>query len=156
MDRKYIIIAGGIFISTIIILLLLHILNKDNILVTCTSYDNLQKWSFDVENDKIKNLNLEITYPAQDFEFDTLKNITDYEKQEIQNIKLNEIGIDSLNNDGLTIKFEYNDNLLLKLKIDTTKVSQHTLEKLSLDNIKKIKFSDLKTKISKDNYYSCK
>lgn len=158
MNKKFIAIIAGLSILIIITIVLFIMSNNKDGITTCYTLSGTESqiWKFDVKNDDVDKLEITINKSSLKYGYETLENLSLYQKKEIEEKVLNDLNIDSLNYNGITIEINYKEYLEVIINIDYSLADTYVLNKMKLNYNNEIKFSEYIKVLQEDNLYVCK
>lgn len=165
--KKRYIIAGGVIFITILVMLAYKVFSNDNKTITDINYFNgktincnsdKNSLSFSIENGKVKKYSISINRELQNYGFKNTIDISNNEKMEIETRILNELKINSFNNDGISITFDYPKKskfFTIKANVDYKNADNTILKKLEIPYESNEIENLIKTVMNSDEY-KCK
>ena len=140
--KKYIVLGIGIAIMILIIIILLLVKpkTKATIRIECTpeKVSNVQKWTFDIGNNKIVSTKIEMIEDYANFDYELGDFIADEVKDEIKTLILQDLGLEKEETKGIKVSFEFDNNIHITIEVDYSKANKEKLEYMGLnieDNI---------------------
>lgn len=92
-----------------------------------------QTFTYTATNDEIEKVKVVRVYNNETLGVDSFSNFTETQKESYKQNILNQIGLDSTNYEGLTIEFEFNDQMTITINADLKIADEEKLQMVGLD-----------------------
>ncbi len=178
MEKKHIAISLGIIVFMAVVILIYNLIIKKNaqntildptdpntpvvipktttgtILCTRIKHGDKETIEFILNNDTLNKSTFKFTKTSRDFGFEDINNLSDDNKNYIQNDVLKDLGLNSSFENGITVSIEYTDEVVIYIAIDYNVATEQQVKNLGI-KYERNNFSNTIKQLVESREYTC-